>query len=394
MSPLKKFLKLPANVKRLALAQPLLASTTSLNVFLGGIVGSHIAPTKELATAPSASLIVGIALSSYPVSVLMKKLGRPIATRSIIIFSILISALAAFSISISSFFLFCLSTFLFGVTAACALQARFAAIESVPPEDSGLAVSTIMVGGIFAAILGPEVGEIGKNFLQTPYAGSYLALSVLFAFSLVILWPLKNTQALEKISTEAARPVGVIAKNPVFWVAILNSAIGYAAMGFIMTATPVSMHVLNDHSLGHTKWVIQSHILAMYVPSLVSAILIKKIGLVKLMLFGSLAYLACIAIGFSGVDLHHFWLALVLLGIGWNFMFVGGTTLLPRSYLPSERFKIQGLNEVIVFGLNSVASLSAGWVVYTWGWRSVLFLALPLVGVQLFVTLRYYFSRS
>ena len=156
-----------------------------------------------------------------------------------------------------------------------------------------------------------------------------------------------------------------------------------------MTATPVSMHVMDGHSLTHTKWVIQSHIIAMYLPSVIAAWIINKLGITRMMIIGLVAFLMCIAIAFAGHSLVNYWISLILLGIGWNFLFIGGTTLLPQSYQPSERFKVQAFNEFIVFGTQAVAALSAGWIVYAVGWESMLLFTLPIIFIQLIIVWRW-----
>ncbi|MDH4059064.1 MAG: MFS transporter, partial [Cyclobacteriaceae bacterium] len=187
----------------------------------------------------------------------------------------------------------------------------------------------------------------------------------------------------------SARPLREIARQNIFWVAILGAAIGYAVMSFIMTATPVSMHVMDGHSLSHTKWVIQSHIVAMYLPSLFTAWIVRQLGIPRMMLTGLIAYVVCIAIAWSGHLLGNYWISLILLGIGWNFLFIGGTTLLPRSYQPNERFKVQAFNEFIVFGTQALAALSAGWIVYALGWEMMLLVTLPIIAIQTVVVVRW-----
>ncbi|XOV95219.1 MAG: MFS transporter [Bacteroidota bacterium] len=171
--------------------------------------------------------------------------------------------------------------------------------------------------------------------------------------------------------------------------AITSATVGYTVMSFIMTATPVSMHVIDGHSLHSTKWVIQSHILAMFVPSLIAAWIIAKLGISRMMITGLLAYLACIAIAYSSHHLNNYWISLILLGVGWNFLFIGGTTLLPNSYQPSERFKVQAINEFTIFGFQAIASLSAGWILFSIGWEYLLMLTIPIILIQLFIILKW-----
>lgn len=262
-------------------------------------------------------------------------------------------------------------------------------MESVTPELIPNAASSVLLGGIAAAFIGPEAAVFGKDLFSTEFLGSFLILALLFATALVVLLGFKNPK-IEFVEFEnTPRTMKVISKQPVFWVAILSAAVGYMIMSFIMTATPVSMHVMDGHSLSQTKWVIQSHIVAMYLPSIFAAWIVKKLGITKMMIYGLIAYLICLAIAYSGHHLGNYWISLILLGIGWNFLFIGGTTLLPQSYLPNERFKVQAFNEFMVFGTQAIASLSAGWIVYAVGWETMLLFTLPIIFLQLIVILRW-----
>lgn len=376
---------LPRNVWLLTIAQALLLSVSSMVVFVGGLVGSRLAPVENLATLPVACIVIGTALTIPPVTLLMKTIGRRKSFFAITLFSILVALLAGYAISISSFYLFCFSTFLLGSTYSCVMQFRFAAMESVSEELLPKAASMVLVGGIAAAFIGPEIAVFGKDLLQVEFAGSFLLLSGLFVLGLLVLLGFKTPVIQEEKAAQNQRPMNVILKQPIFWIAILSATVGYAVMSFIMTATPVSMHVMDGHSLNHTKWVIQSHIIAMFLPSIITAWIIRKIGVSKMMIAGLFAYLVCIAIAFAGNQMGNYWVSLVLLGIGWNFLFIGATTLLPQSYRPNERFKVQALNDFVIFGVQAVASLSAGWFIFAVGWKMLLILTLPFILFQLIV---------
>jgi len=376
---------LPRNVWILTIAQALILSVSSMVVFVGGLVGTKLAPLENLATLPVASIVVGTAITIPPVTLLMNTIGRRKSFFVIGIYSILVALLAGYAISIASFYLFCLSTFLFGASYSCVMQFRFAAMESVTEKLIPKAASMVLVGGIAAAFLGPEIAMLGKDLHQVEFAGSFILLAGLFAIALFFLIGFKNPVIQEQKTDAPERPLKIILKQRIFWVALLSATIGYAVMSFIMTATPVSMHVMDGHSLGHTKWVIQSHIVAMFLPSLIAAWVIKKLGISRMMITGLIAYLICIVIAFSGKDLGNYWISLVLLGIGWNFLFIGATTLLPRTYKSSERFKVQAVNDFVIFGVQAVASLSAGWFIFAVGWKTLLLLTLPFIVFQLIV---------
>ncbi len=370
------------NVWTLTIAQAFMMSLNSLNVFAGGLIGNKLAPSEKLATLPVATIIVGTALATVPLTFLMKKLGRRQTFLMVAIYSILISLLAVYSISIEHFYLFSFCTFLLGVTSACIMQFRFASMESVKEEQIPKAASYVLLGGIAAAYIGPEVALIGKDILASEFAGSFLLLGGLFVLGFLILLRYENTIAQDQEVTKEPRRMMEIAKQKTFWVAILGATIGYAVMAFIMTATPVSMHVMDGHSLGVTKSVIQSHIVAMFLPSLVTGHLIKKLGVSSVMICGLIAYLICIGFAYSGHFVHNYWVALILLGIGWNFLFIGGTALLPQTHTASERFKVQAFNEFFLFSSQAIASLSAGWVVFEFGWETLLLISLPFIVIQ------------
>jgi len=380
---------LPRNVWLLAIAQSLMMSVSSMVVFAGGLIGAKIAPLEKLSTLPIACMIIGTATAVVPVTLLMRKIGRRNSFIIILIYSIVIALLAAYAVYLQAFYWFCLSTFLFGVTSACVMQFRFAAMESVTADLIPNAASSVLLGGIAAAFIGPEAAVFGRDLFAVEFLGSFILLAGLFALALLVLLLFKNpTFEINKLEP-ASRSIKEISKHSVFWVAILSAAVGYMVMSFIMTATPVSMHVMDGHSLGHTKWVIQSHIIAMYLPSIFTAWIVRRLGVPRIMIGGLIAYLICIAIAYSGHYLGNYWVSLILLGIGWNFLFIGGTTLLPQSYQANERFKVQAFNEFIVFGTQAIAALSAGWIVYAVGWELMLLFTLPIILIQLVVIFRW-----
>ena len=370
------------NVWTLTIAQAFMMSLNSLNVFAGGLIGNKIAPSEKLATLPVASIIVGTAVATVPLTLVMKKLGRRRTFLIVAIYSLVVSLIAAYAISIEHFYLFSFCTFLLGVTSACIMQFRFASMESVKEEQIPKAASYVLLGGIAAAYIGPEVALLGKDILTSEFAGSFLLLGGLFLLGFLVLLRYENTIILDQETSAAPRKMSEIAKQKTFWVAILGATIGYAVMAFIMTATPVSMHVMDGHSLGVTKSVIQSHIVAMFLPSLITGHLIKKLGISKVMVLGLIAYLICIGFAYAGHFVHNYWVALILLGIGWNFLFVAGTTLLPQTHTPAERYKVQAFNEFFLFSSQAIASLSAGWVVFEFGWEVLLVVSLPFIIIQ------------
>jgi len=371
----------------LAIAGALGLCVAPVVVFIGGIVGATLAPRVELATLPVAFMVVGTALSVLPVTRFMQVFGR----KKIFIIGAIISAMAAFSasyfISEHNFWGFTVAVAFLGGGMAVIQQYRFAAMESVSVERMASAASFVLLGGLIAAILGPELAQLGENLFETAFSGSFFLLAFvclaggfcLFFYQSTDTYQVENNEGLTKVE----RPLKEIMQSPIFWVAVLAAAIGYAVMSYIMTATPVSMHVMEGHSLGDTKWVIQSHIFAMFLPSLFSGRLIDRFGANRLMIAGLVLYGLCIVIALSGQQVMHYWGGLVLLGLGWNFLFVSGTVLLPKSYEPQERFKVQGFNDFFVFALQALASLSSGAIIYNFGWANLVLLALPFLLLQL-----------
>lgn len=382
------------NVWVLTVSQALMMSVSTIVVFAGGLIGAELAPSEKFATFPTACIVIGTALTIVPVTLLMKKWGRKKIFLSINLLSVALCFLAFYAISIGHFYLFCFTAFLFGITVACVLQFRFAAMESVSTDQIPKAASTVLLGGIASAFIGPEIAVQGKFLFEASFSGSFLLLALLFIIAFFVLLMFENSESNEEKTAFGLRSLKEISKQSIFWVAILSAAIGYAVMSFIMTATPVSMHVIDGHSLHNTKWVIQSHILAMFVPSLFTAFIIRRFGITKMILAGLSAYLICIVIAFLGHELINYWVSLILLGLGWNFLFIGGTTLLPQSYHPAERFKVQAANEFIVFGIQAIAALSSGWVVFTFGWESVLLFTLPIIFFLIIVVTRWTMKRT
>ena len=372
----------------LTLAQALIGSVSPLIVFVGSFVGMELSPSKSLATLPVSLIIVGTASFTIPVTLLMQRMGRKKAFYSIISSSIGVFLFASYALYLQSFVLFCISTFLMGIGNACAMQFRFAAMKSVPEQFIPRAASTVLLGGIAAAFIGPEIGFLGKNILPVAYSGSFILMALVFILSLLLFIRYQNPVIKETQTSDIQRPLSTILKQPLYLIAMSSAAIGFGIMSFIMTATPISMHEMHGHSLASTKFVIQSHIVAMFLPSLITPWVAQKIGLSKIMIIGLLSYIICIAIAYYDSQLMHYWIALVLLGIGWNFLFIGGTATLPKAYHPSEKFKAQALNEFVVFGSQALAALSAGGMIFQFGWKVILISCLPIIGLQLIFTLK------
>tara|TARA_Y100000287_G_C14214915_1_gene352971 strand:- start:236 stop:1423 length:1188 start_codon:yes stop_codon:yes gene_type:complete len=348
-------------------------------VLLGGLIGAQIAPSANLMTLPLAFMIIGTAATTAPASMLMARVGRKIGFLFGSGLAVFASLLAALGVYQQSFAVFCLAAFLIGSYLAFLQQYRFAVAESVAPDAVPKSLSILMLAGIVAALLGPEVGRRFSSVDGLPdFVGSFLGLAVMMAMSFfILLLFFRDTEIQADTSAGDERPLGLVLRQPTVILAIASAVVGYTIMSLIMTATPVSMHELDQHSLDATTWVVQSHILAMYIPSFFSGFLISRFGVLRIIQCGFLLMLICVVVGWGRPELMHYFGSMVLLGVGWNFLFLGGTTLLTQSYRMSERFKVQATNDFMIFGLQAVGSLGAGMLLAILGWNGVLAFSLP-----------------
>jgi MFS family permease len=356
-------------------------SVPPLMLLIGGILGSTMAPSPRWATMPIALMIIGTACAVLPVTRCMARLGRRMTFFIFFGIGALACLLAGEALARSNFVLFCLAGALIGATNAALQQARFAAMESVPVAQASTAASIIMCSGLIAAFLGPEMAVWGRTLSEVEYRGSFWLGACCFAIAgaLVALYKPKARPPISS-SDKPARTVAQMLHSRTLVVAIAAGAIAFIVMTFVMTATPISMHLHHGHSLEDTKFVIQSHIAAMFLPSLLTAWLFRLFNIRGVMIAGLLCYAAMIIIGLHDVTVVGFWGQLVMLGIGWNFLFVSGTALLPTTHSEGERFKAQGLNDSVVFSAQAIASLLAGWAMSLIDWQSLLLLCLaPMV---------------
>lgn len=380
---------LPRVVWLYTLIQALAMSVGSMMVIVGGVLGASLAPDPAYATLPVATMILGTALAVFPVTRLMRRFGRKTVFLGVSVLALVASLLAARAALDASFLLFCTAALGFGCAVAGIQQLRFAAMEAVQLSQMPRAASRVLLGGLAAAIIGPELATRGKDLTGTEFVGTFLLMAgiCVVCFLLFLLSPSGRSRETE-VSGEV-RPLAEILLNPTLVMAIVAAVGGYGLMSFIMTATPVHMHVHEGHGLEQTKFVIQSHILAMFLPSFFSGWLISRWGAGRVILAGLLAYATMLLVALSGAAVLNYWSALVLLGVGWNFLFTSGTTLLPTTYAPAERYRVQGLNELLVFGFQATAALSAGAVLHWLGWRNLLLACIPLI-FALFATLAWW----
>lgn len=369
------------NILLLLCCQLISATGSIVFVTLGGIIGSGLAGNPALATLPVSLMVVSTAATTIPATVLMHYVGRRRGFALASLSAMCAMLLAAYALTDNSFALFIAAAAVFGINLAFTQQYRYAAAESVEPVFASRAISFVLIGAIGGALLGPELVTRGQYWIsESRYAGTLLAVAGLFvlqASMFLLLGPFRGEG--EDKPVDEPRPLAIIVRQPLFIVAVLGGTAGYGVMSLIMTATPLSMHVNDGHTLEQTASVIRAHVLGMYLPSLVSGFLIERLGVVRMMSIGAgCLALACI-VGLQGQSVMHYWYALVLLGVGWNFLYVGGTTMLTLTYSLSERFRAQAVNEFSVFGTAATASLLAGTVIHYYGWSTLVLVPLPLL---------------
>lgn len=372
------------NLSLLIGAQLAFVSGSVITVTMGGIIGAKIAPSASIATLPVSLMILGTALGTIPASRIMQALGRKTGFIGAALAAAGAMLVAEFAIKASLFWLYCIATTCTGVTIAFSQQFRFAAAESVPLHRAGLAISLILIGSIGGAFLGPELIAQGERFSDSAFLGALRAAAGLFCIAAILLACLSLPKMIDDTDEhpdQAARPLREIAQNPYFLLAVLSGTVGYGVMTYIMTATPVSMHVHDGHSLTDTAEVIRAHVLAMYVPSLFSGLLITRFGEKPIITLGLIAYVITLGAALAGQQVMHYAISMILLGVGWNFMFVGGTTLLVSTYRASERFRVQGINDAAVFGTSALGSLLAGSLLSGFGWTTVIVSTIPALVV-------------
>ena len=366
------------NVLLLAASQAMFMTGGSLLIATSALVGYRLSPDKALATLPLALQMLAGMLTSIPASLLMQRIGRRAGFLLGSTIGITGAVLAAYAIVTSNFALFAASAAVSGMFAGFANYYRFAAADVSTVEYRGTAISYVMAGGVVAALVGPNLANWTSEWLVAPFAGSYLALAGILVLSFAIQLFLDIPRPPR--DAHGGRALSVIARQPVFIVAAIGGMLGYGIMALVMTATPIAMHEHN-YVFGDTAFVIEWHVLGMFAPSFFTGHLIRRFGVLQVMLTGGLLSTLCVIVNLSGTSLSHFWAALVLLGVGWNFMFIGATTLLTEAYVPEEKGKAQALNDFLVFSTVTLSVLSAGSLQHLLGWQAVNYGVLPLIVV-------------
>lgn len=359
------------NVALLALCQALAMSASSLTITVTVLVGFNLAADKSLATLPIAVQFGATMLASFPVSLLMKRIGRRAGFSFGAVCAIASGLLSTKAVIDADFLMLNLGAALFGINNACVFFYRFAAADTASPAFKSRAISLVLAGGLVAAYFGPQLAVWTRDLLAPlVFAGGYLSIAALAAVSLLVLQFIAIPRAVEAEVSGPSRPLGEIARQPVFLVAALSAMAGYGAMNLVMTSTPLAIVACN-HPFESAAFVIQWHVVGMFAPSFFTGHLIRRFGCARVISAGALLILACVGFNLSGVEVWQFWSGLVLLGLGWNFMFIGGTTLLTDAYRPAEKAKVQGFNDLLVFGTVFVTALSSGQLFHAIGWEAV-----------------------
>ena len=384
------------NLFVLTLSQIFSFTAAPVTVFLSGIIGSQISPIKSLSTLPMSISVVGIAIGAVIASKVMSITGRKTGFIIASVGNSIVSLCAAYSIFNQNFSLFCFVNFFLGVGMAFTHQYRFAAAESVDKDKVPKAISIILLGGIVSAVIGPGLANYAKDIVSNHlYVGSYLSLAVLTFLPSIFFLFYKNTKKIEINIKYSGRNYLELISQPRYLQAIVASAFGYAIMTFLMTATPLSMHIMEGMSLSKTSVVIQIHVAAMFLPSLITGNLVKKFGHSKIMYAGVSLYSITVIVSFFDQSFLNYMFALIFLGFGWNFLFISGTSLLVLTYKEEEKFRAQGLNDFIVYSVHAMGSLSAGILIVLTNWKMMNIICIPLMIIIVLTTFRAdYLSRK
>ena len=370
------------NLFILILSQVFGFTAATVTVFISGIIGSDLSSIKTLSTLPPSIYVVGTAAATIFAAKIMSIIGRRLGFIFASVAGSISCLIGAYAIIIESFFIFCFAKFILGATMAFTHQYRFAAAESVEKEKAPKAISSLLLAGIVAAFLGIGLANYTKNFVSDYlYVGSYLTLAVLTLIPSFLLFFFKDIREISFDSNKEnnSRNYSEFFSDPKFLQAITSAAFAYAVMSFLMTATPISMHIVHQLSLEKTGIVLQFHVLAMFLPSLVTGNLIKKFGYSNMMYLGVLFYFFTILLSFFQPSFLNYFISLIFLGIGWNFLFISGTSLLVTTYKPEEKFKAQGFNDLLVFSSMALASLLAGILISIASWKTVNLFCIPFL---------------
>jgi MFS family permease len=366
------------NVAVLAACQALLLANNSTVIALNGLAGYALAVDKTLATLPVTTWVIGAALTTYFASLLMKRIGRRAGFTCGAVIGMIGAGVCAAALMLASFWLFCFGTLVIGVYNAFGQYYRFAAADAASHDFKARAISYVLAGGLVGGIIGPATSRLTIDLLPITYVAAYLSLIGFMLLVVVLLRWLDIPPPTDAESGSTGRPLARIIAQPAFVVALLGGAFSYGVMNLLMTATPLAMSVCG-HPYSAAATVISSHVVGMYAPSFITGDLIRRFGAPNVMLGGVAVNVICIGIALAGVEIVHFWAALVLLGVGWNFLYIGATALLTETYRPAEKAKAQGANDCFIFLTIATSSFSSGLILERNGWETLNYAALPFV---------------
>ena len=368
------------NVALLAGCQAMLFTNNVTLISLAALAGFSLADNKALSTLPATAYVVGAALTTLPASFFMKRWGRRTGFQVGTSIGILGAGVCCLALWLHSFWLLCAGVLVLGVYNAFGQYYRFAAADAASYDFKARAISLVMTGGLVGGIIGPEMSKHTRDMFAVPFLGAYASLIVFCLITMVLLAFIRIPQPGAAERHEPARPLAQIMAQPAFIVAVTASALGYGVMSLLMTATPLAMG-LCGHPYSSAALVIEWHAIGMFAPSFFTGSLIRRFGVLSVMLAGVALEAMCVGIALSGVLVANFWWALVLLGIGWNFLYVGGTTLLTECYRVSEKAKAQGMHDFLVFLTSATSSFSSGLLMNRNGWEMLNYAALPVLAV-------------
>ena len=367
------------NLLLLATCQGLMLSCTSLAMTTSALVGVALAPAPILATLPLGLTYLCIMITMIPASLLMKHYGRRVGFALGGAAGLIGCSTSAVGIYVGSFTLFCTGSALFGIANGFSQYYRFAAAEIVDKSYKSRAISWVLAGGLVAAFIGPNTATLTRELIpQALFSASYATIALFCAGVIIIQLFIRIPMPSDEEKEGHKRPARFVLTRPIFLVAVLCAMIAYGTMNLLMTATPLAMNH-RDMAFADTAVVIQWHIVCMFAPSFFTGSLIHRYGVLKIMFIGALALLGCALVALNGQLYEHFLVGLVLLGIGWNFLYIGGTTLLTEVYLPAEKGMIQGINEFMVFSATAFTAFSSGYLHHTLGWETLNRYTIPVV---------------
>jgi len=369
------------NVTVLSGCQGLLLINNSILITVNALAGYALAPNKAMATLPVTMYFIGSALSTIPISLLMKQVGRRAGFTLGALCAVVGSLVCAAAVYTKNFWMLCAGVLVLGVYFAAGQYYRFAAADTAPLDFKSKAISLVLAGGIVGGFIGPETSKLTIDLVAGhTYVGPYFSLMVYALLAVLLLRWLHIPPLSESERKESGRPLAVIARQPTFIIALLCAMICYGVMNLLMASAPLAM-IARQHLFSDAAFVIQWHIVGMFAPSFVTGSLIRWFGLPQVMLAGVALNLVCVAIAISGAEVMNFWLAMLLLGVGWNFIFVGATALLTETYTPAERAKVQGVNDAAILITLVASSLASGALFSFQGWQAMNYYAVPVLAL-------------